>query len=45
MTKYLRKSSKKERLISAHCFRGISPWLVGSDAFGPVVRQVIVVGA
>jgi hypothetical protein len=26
-------------LILAHSFRGFGPWLVGSIAFGPVVRQ------
>jgi hypothetical protein len=44
---YLRKTDQRRerRFISAHSFRGFSPWLIGPFAFGPVVRQHIMAGA
>jgi hypothetical protein len=43
--KYLRFSTlKEEKFILGYDFGGVGPWLIGLVAFGPVVRQHIIVG-
>jgi hypothetical protein len=40
-----KREIKEERFLLAYSFSGFYPWSSGFIAFGPVVRQSIIVGA